>query len=60
MLNWFSLADLSLVYLFIPINLRRNKIEIYLKYPKNISSFIPLSFIKRRKVNMYSRHQTFV
>ena len=28
MLNWFSLADLSLVYLFIPINLRRNKIEI--------------------------------
>ena len=27
---------------------------------KNISSFIPLSFIKRRKVNMYSRHQTFV
>ena len=35
MLNYFSLADLSLVYLFIPINLRRsNKIEIYLKYPK--------------------------
>ena len=34
MLNYFSLADLSLVYFFIPINLRRNKIEIYLKYPK--------------------------